>query len=549
MKRLKYIASALLGLTMLGGCDLDEKFYSEANPDTFYTSEESVYSVLRNPFRHWHYLYNQRVYWLVQEVTTDEMVNPARASDWYDNGDWVRLHGHTWSSEDGKIKNTYNQINYIVSHALVSIEGLSGVDYPSVGLTDQDKADHLNQLKTLLAYAYMRSLDLFGGLPIYTSSHDMPKPRNTPKENFEFIEKSLLEAIPNLHKRASLNEYQDGYLTQGGAATLLAQLYLNAEAFIGEDHYAEAEKILQDIYDGKYGVYELDPTWYGPHCFTNDQSPEAIWYIPSETSKEEFKSCNTRMYPYNAKNYFDCGSLGKCYNGFSLAPSLYDANTPYTTKMGRPFAKFHKDDLRKKPYLYLGDGKYEGMFLMGQQKNPVTGKTVKGTKQQNGKVINLVDYVNLTGNKSDMLEGDENSGIRLVKMPVPNDKDVLLLYNPDFPVLRFSEVVYNLAECKFRRGDKKSAAELINSVRKRNFANGNDPDPVTEQNLDLYRLADEYMIEFIGEAHRRTDLVRWGLFTTEEWWDKQPTPATKNIFSIPSEAIYANPLLKQNPGY
>lgn len=549
MKSFKYIASVLLGVTMLSGCNLDEQFYSEANPDTFYTSPESVYSVLRNPFRHWHYLYDQRVYWLLQEVTTDEMVCPARAADFYDNGDWVRLHGHTWSTEDGKIKNAYNQINYIVSHALVSIDGLKGVDYPSLGLTEQDKADHLNQLNVLMAYAYMRTLDLFGGLPIYTSPNDEPKARNSRKEIFDYIESTFLSAIPNLHKRASLSEYQDGYITRGASAMLLAQLYLNAEPFIGEDRYAQAERVLQDLYDGVYGVYELDKTWYGPHCFTNDQSPEAIWYIPSETSKLEYKSVNTRMYPYNAKNYFDCSSIGKCYNGFQLAPSLYDENTPYTTKMGRPFAKFNEQDLRKKPYLYLGNGEYEGMFLMGLQKNPITGKVVKGTKLKNGKDIVLVDYVNITGDKSDMLAGDENSGIRIVKMPVPNDKDVLLLYNPDFPVLRFSEVVYNLAECKFHRGDKKGAAELINSVRKRNFENGVDPDPVTEQNLDLYRLADEYMIEFIGEAHRRTDLVRWNLFTTEEWWDKEPTPSTRNVFSIPSEAIFANPLLEQNPGY
>ena len=50
----------------------------------------------------------------------------------------------------------------------------------------------------------------------------------------------------------------------------------------------------------------------------------------------------------------------------------------------------------------------------------------------------------------------------------------------------------------------------------------------------------------MGEAHRRTDLVRWNLFTTESWWDKEPTPSTKNVFYIPNEAIYANPLLKQN---
>ena len=92
-------------------------------------------------------------------------------------------------------------------------------------------------------------------------------------------------------------------------------------------------------------------------------------------------------------------------------------------------------------------------------------------------------------------------------------------------------------------------AELINEVRKRNFANGIDPDPVTEANLDIYRLADEYMIEFLGEGHRRTDLIRFGLFTTESWWDHTPTDDTKKVFCIPLEAIQGNPLLQQNPGY
>ncbi len=59
-----------------------------------------------------------------------------------------------------------------------------------------------------------------------------------------------------------------------------------------------------------------------------------------------------------------------------------------------------------------------------------------------------------------------------------------------------------------RKGD---AAELINKVRARNFADGKDPNPVTAANLDKYRLADEWMIEFLGESRRRTDLIRWGM--------------------------------------
>ncbi len=255
------------------------------------------------------------------------------------------------------------------------------------------------------------------------------------------------------------------------------------------------------------------------------------------------------MFIADAKTYFDCNVLANPYNGYQLAPSYEKEGVELVSKLGRTYSKFHDLDLRKKPYVYNGNKQYEGMFCVGLQKNPHTGKVAKGTKLQNGKEMVLVDYINRTGNKSDMMEGDENSGIRLVKMPVSNSADKDILFDADFPVIRFTEVVYNLAECKFRRGDKKGAAELINEVRKRNFANGIDPDPVTEANLDIYRLADEYMIEFLGEGHRRTDLIRFGLYTTESWWDHTPTDDTKKVFCIPLEAIQGNPLLQQNPGY
>lgn len=549
LKNIKYIAGALFGMTVLAGCDLEEKFYSEAEPSTFFTNAENVYSCLRNPFRHWQNMYNTQKYWILQELTTDEMCNPARAADYYDNGKWIRLHYHTWTAEEEQIVNTFNQINYIISHGLVTKESLAGVDYPSIGLTEQNKANHLAQVDVLLAYAYSRILDLWGGMPIYLSPNDEPKARNTDRECFDWIEQTIKKAIPNLEKRASLNQYQDGYLTEGAAVFILAQLYLNAEAYIGVDMYSEAEALLQELYDGKHGVYQLDPTWYGPHDFTNDQSPEAIWYIPSETGQLEFKSYKTRMWPYNSKDYFDCASMGKCYNGYAVAPSMEKPGKDYTFKLGRSFAKFNEKDLRKKPYFYKGNGEYEGMFMYGVLQNPRTGKKVVGTKLKKGEVIDLVDYCNITGEKSDMMAADENSLVRIVKTPIPNDADQLLLWNPDFPVLRFTEVVYNLAECKLHRGDAKGAAELINSVRKRNFENGADPDPCTAQNLDKYRLADEYLVEFIGEAHRRTDLIRWGFYNTEEWWDHQPTPATRAKFCIPNEALYANPQLEQNPGY
>lgn len=560
--KLKHIIAVTVGAAALcaPSCDLDEKFYSEVTPDTFFTSPESTYAVLCRPFTHWKW-YIGADRWYLQELTTDEMVCPKRGSDWYNSGEYYRLHYHTWSPDDRFVVNTYDGTTGGISRALEAKSDLQGVDYNAIGLNDAVKADHINQLNAITAYFYMRGLDYFGGMPIYYSVDDDLCARSTARETYAHIETLLKDAIPALSKKTTLGASEDGYIKQAAAAALLAQLYFNAVAYIGEEHFDECAEICRDIIGGVYGTYELDKTWYGPHCFDNNTSPEVIWTVPSENSKVEWNWYFKYFYHYSAYEYFGIETAG--YNGFMLTPSLDPQGRYYTQwKLGSPYRKFNDKDLRKKPYRYLGSRKYEGMFLVGDQTNPNNpSQQCLGEKEYSGKVINLVDQVarfSEVGTKynsvaeltSTMADGEENSGVRLVKAPQPNLDDKLLRWNPDCPVIRLSEIYYMLAECELRAGDRKTAAGLINQVRGRNFEGGVDPNPVTADNLDEYRMLDEWMIEFLGEGRRRTDLIRWDKFVTESWWDHTPlNDKNKNLFPIPNSAISANNLIEQNPGY
>lgn len=560
--KLKHIIAVTVGAAALcaPSCDLDEKFYSEVTPDTFFTSPESTYAVLCRPFTHWKW-YIGADRWYLQELTTDEMVCPKRGSDWYNSGEYYRLHYHTWSPDDRFVVNTYDGTTGGISRALEAKSDLQGVDYNAIGLNDAVKADHINQLNAITAYFYMRGLDYFGGMPIYYSVDDDLCARSTARETYAHIETLLKDAIPALSKKTTLGASEDGYIKQAAAAALLAQLYFNAVAYIGEEHFDECAEICRDIIGGVYGTYELDKTWYGPHCFDNNTSPEVIWTVPSENSKVEWNWYFKYFYHYSSYEYFGIETAG--YNGFMLTPSLDPQGRYYTQwKLGNPYQKFNDKDLRKKPYRYLGSRKYEGMFLVGDQTNPNNpSQQCLGQKEYSGKVINLVDQVarfSEVGTKynsvaeltSTMADGEENSGVRLVKAPQPNLDDKLLHWNPDCPVIRLSEIYYMLAECELRAGDKKTAAGLINQVRGRNFEGGADPNPVTADNLDEYRMLDEWMIEFLGEGRRRTDLIRWDKFVTESWWDHTPlNDKNKNLFPIPNSAISANNLIEQNPGY
>lgn len=560
--KLKHIIAVTVGAAALcaPSCDLDEKFYSEVTPDTFFTSPESTYAVLCRPFTHWKW-YIGADRWYLQELTTDEMVCPKRGSDWYNSGEYYRLHYHTWSPDDRFVVNTYDGTTGGISRALEAKSDLQGVDYNAIGLNDAVKADHINQLNAITAYFYMRGLDYFGGMPIYYFVDDDLCARSTARETYAHIETLLKDAIPALSKKTTLGASEDGYIKQAAAAALLAQLYFNAVAYIGEEHFDECAEICRDIIGGVYGTYELDKTWYGPHCFDNNTSPEVIWTVPSENSKVEWNWYFKYFYHYSSYEYFGIETAG--YNGFMLTPSLDPQGRYYTQwKLGNPYQKFNDKDLRKKPYRYLGSRKYEGMFLVGDQTNPNNpSQQCLGQKEYSGKVINLVDQVarfSEVGTKynsvaeltSTMADGEENSGVRLVKAPQPNLDDKLLRWNPDCPVIRLSEIYYMLAECELRAGDKKTAAGLINQVRGRNFEGGADPNPVTADNLDEYRMLDEWMIEFLGEGRRRTDLIRWDKFVTESWWDHTPlNDKNKNLFPIPNSAISANNLIEQNPGY
>jgi len=137
--------------------------------------------------------------------------------------------------------------------------------------------------------------------------------------------------------------------------------------------------------------------------------------------------------------------------------------------------------------------------------------------------------------------------VRLVKFPWLSMSQNLFQFNSATEI-RLAEMYYALAEVKFRSGDIAGAARLLDAVRERNFPEDKWAANSYENNLSRLtedEFVDELGREFIGERHRRTDLVRWNRFN-DAWWDKAVDSDDRTVFPIPSQAINANPLLKPN---
>ncbi|MEM9259043.1 MAG: RagB/SusD family nutrient uptake outer membrane protein, partial [Bacteroidota bacterium] len=128
----------------------------------------------------------------------------------------------------------------------------------------------------------------------------------------------------------------------------------------------------------------------------------------------------------------------------------------------------------------------------------------------------------------------------------------------DFMLFRLGEAYLIYAEAVVRGGDGGSveqAVEYINELRQRSY--GNEAGNILRSDLDLPFLLDERARELYWEAHRRTDLVRFGQFTDGDYhWplkggDPNGTavPSFRDVYPIPAADIAANPNLTQNPGY
>ena len=528
-------------------CNVDPEFYSQVVPETFYSSQEAVWQRFNRSFTHWRwYLGQDDPRWALQELGTDEYVLPTRGSDWFDGANYQKFHHHEYTEDMTRIETGWTNFAMGVALAWDAVEDLSEVDFDKLGFEPGTKESMIAQQTALAASLYLDGLDFFGGVALYTTTKSEVRGRSTDVETFHFIDSLLDVAIPNLPIKTEMGKMETGSINRAAAAMTKARLYFNAKSYIGKEMYTEAAQICQDILDGKYGTYELDADWTTTFGFSNEFSHEIIWW----------------QVPYNYKNYLGGLEGSGSNNGIGLTPGLDPTGKPYTYKLGSPYRKFHDKDIRKQPYVYEGNGKYRGMFIVGKLVNPLNPDWVcTGSREYADQPLTVVDqvayfakvgteYASVADLPSTIATAEENSCVRLMKRcPRPNQEEYKLKGNPDVPVIRLAEVYYTLAECKMRAGDKQGAANLINTVRKRYFPEG-DPDPVTASNLDKYRMLDEWMMEFLGEGRRRTDLVRWDAYVTEDWWDHKATN-NKNLnrFPIHYSLIGANNLLEQNPGY
>ena len=186
-----------------------------------------------------------RMLFNLNEITTDHAV-----VGWGDPG-LPDLHGMYWSSSNDFTEAMYYRLAQAVSFSNSFIKNAAELSGDEVNV-------FIAEARFLRAYAYYNLLDLYGNVPLTTEiSTELPTQSNR-TELFNFIESELTEIESTL---LASNEY--GRVDNIAAHALLSRLYLNAEAWTGQDRYADCVTYSQNVINSGYTLNMNDANGNG----------------------------------------------------------------------------------------------------------------------------------------------------------------------------------------------------------------------------------------------------------------------------------------------
>ena len=481
----------------------------------------------------------------MEDLSTDASVVPTRGSDWYDNGQWLDIHRQIWGA------NTAGALSFLTGSWNDMFSGVAKANLMISVLqssTAANKDSIVAELRVLRAWYYYMLQDMFGGVPIVTTTELKQVARSTRPEVFSFLEKELTESIPDLPDSWPAASY--GRVTKGVANAILASLYINAGVFDkpcgpedcktsinpsdynscsgipvagGVDACTAAINAANAVINSGGGkTYQLSADWYSNFSPTNKSSKENIFVVVHSASTQAIGGdWPMRTLHYNQLNTGD----GSPWNGFATTAEYY--------------AQFPAGDNRINMWL-VGQGKSFEPSTLGQPVN-----------DRNGNPLIFTQTI------PDLTKANEGNGIRFNKFnPIPDPPHGSAQPN-DFTWFRLAEMYLIRAEAENELGTGDPVAD-INMVHN---LHESTPVSVTGKTNIRNAILTERALEFAGEGKRRTDLIRFGKFLS--WTENSAngvcgTDPSKGcpardahliVFPISINSMGSNPLLVQNAGY
>lgn len=493
---------------------------------------------------------------------------------WQNDDDIPAITNIAWSKDSKRARWAYMRLAFDVTL-------FNSFLTDNASRTDGEWPHYLAEVRFLRALHFYYFLDLFHKAPFKLEYDPSILPvEKGGKELYDWIDQELTEIEGLL---APIGEYNNtanfGRADQGAAYALHARLALNAEIYTDgatKDYQKAIDYCNKVISSGKYaistatnanGYTGYEQVFMGDNDVNQQAMKEIIFPIRQDGKKTEEYAGSTYLVssmrvsgmPYSGtSNYWSCNFarqalVQKFFSDLTKVPMAPKDEADKDTKVN-PIEEYKKAngivddkgkvrDFQTEAEVIAADealggstakiiaaaGDDRAMFYAGVG----GGIRTLTTKQITG-FLNGLSIVKWQNRRSD------NS--------TPSDAS---FSDTDIPLFRLAEMYLTRAEAQYRLGgnDAQAIAD-VNVLRNRAHAT-----PITSLNLDM--LIDEWCREFYMEGRRRTDLVRFNLFTGSKYiWDFKGGVSTGtsvdkrfNVYPIPATDISNNPNMTQNAGY
>src|SRR5690606_14387521 len=269
---------------LIGGCtNLDENLYSELEKDSFYNSRLEVLQASLRPFTHmqaWLAPTGQTAYFYHAELSADQLAWPQKGRHGSDGGDHFRQHYHTWTDNENPTRTAWILMWTGIGYINSAIADLSEVDYAALDISEEEMAAIVAELHVRRAFHYMKIMELWGNVPIATEVAEAPTnlPTQPRAEVFEFVRTELETYVPQL---LPYSAELVGRVSASAGYAMLAELYLNAEYFVGTPMWDECieacDKIITGEAGGLGGTPQLADDLSATFSNTNQNATESLF--------------------------------------------------------------------------------------------------------------------------------------------------------------------------------------------------------------------------------------------------------------------------------
>lgn len=503
-------AIVLMMLVVVGCSDmLDEHLYDSVPVDAFYQTEEEANLALNSVYNTlWGDIYRDGQWVTLSDVTGGILLGGGDPNGSGDrSGNNTPWNSYSWTSDARELGAAWEQNYDGINEANSLIDKLA-----ESTISSDVKSSIEGQAKFLRGLLYFNLVRIFGGVPLEVSGTfdmtEIEKPRSSAGEIYSQIITDLQDA------ESLLSPYNSGDKASGRATSAAAKALL-AKVYLQQQDWANAAAKAKEVLD--MGEFQLYNNYNDILLPENSNGQEMIFSIQhGGTSNENASVFWTRMiYLFGppAQNLPD-GTSVRFHNLqdvviFQVPGSFFD-NTPDTYRKWETMRN-------QMPYYFEGDA------LVEQTVDLYAPFIVKH---------HYVDFgsANLRG------------GV-------------------DFPLIRYSDVLLTYAEAlnEVNDGPTQEAYDAINQVRQRARAVGTPNEQPENLYPDLSGLSQaqfrdsvltERAREFVGEGHRRWDLLRHNrLISNAQQRGVSNASDHHVLFPLPGNSLSVNPELEQNSGY